>query len=67
MAVYSKPNTSTGLQELINGVFVASYPQICGINPQTEPFGTERWWAAVLHGWPAILLIAGHVQFIADQ
>jgi len=66
MAVYSKPNAKTGLQELITGVFVALYPQICGIDPQTEPFGTECWWAAVLQGWPAILLIASHVQFRAD-
>jgi hypothetical protein len=48
MAVYSKPNATTGLQEPIAGAFVASYPQICGIDPQTEPFGTECWWAAVL-------------------
>jgi hypothetical protein len=55
MAVYSKPNTKTGLQELIYGAFVASYPQIRGIDPQTQPFGTECRWAAVLYamaGYP---------------
>jgi hypothetical protein len=67
MAVYSKPNTETGIQDMKNDAFAPSYPRIGGIDPQTDPFGTKCWYAAVLTGWRAILLIASHVQFTAES